>query len=438
MSRSLDRRRSSAVPRRGRRFRDDSGIALLMMSGGMIALLVIAALVIDMGYAKQMRREAQASADAASLAAAQTLAMGGDHQEAAAAAKGIAISNLGTLAPSAWATCTDPDRPANYEVDGTVTSITGECVSFDTTARLVRVVLPQVESPSFFGRVVQRQDYAVGAQAAAFWGASSSGGGACGICGIDGAEFQQAGNGNIKIDGGRQIQSDRLRINSNNNANDPKELGWYLSNDSNNKHYSYTKLPSPVANPFASVAVDYTGVKMSAVMNATCSDLRPNEMYPQTVNIQGSCTLASPGTYYFKNGINVGGTLKGDNVTLVMGCATGTEATDKPQKCNGGHTGNVNISGGLQLDAPYYKGMSLLWDETASAESVINYNGNIKLGGAYYSKTATPAFPGGTFVATAVVFGGNHTATMSGGNIHIVDPADGSAVPATGGVGLWR
>jgi hypothetical protein len=98
----------------------------------------------------------------------------------------------------------------------------------------------------------------------------------------------------------------------------------------------------------------------------------------------------------------------------------------------------VNISGGLQLDTPAYMGMSLLWDETASAESVINYNGNIKLGGAYYSKSATPAFQGGTFVATAVVFGGNHTATMNGGNIHIVDDGSAKSVASAGGIGLWR
>ena len=409
----------------------------MLGAGVMVTLCVVAALVVDMGYAKQMRREAQASADAASLAAAQVMAGGGTYSQAADAAKQIANTNLAQLSKKSWPDCTDPDRPANYIVDSSITSVTGQCVSFDPTARLVRVVLPDVASPGFFGRVVDRKSYAVGAQAAATWGSTSTGGGTCGICGIDGAEFQQAGNGNVKIDGGRQIQSDKLRINSNNNANDPKEMGWYLSNDSNNGKYTYTKLSSPVPNPFAAVTVDYTGVKVSATMNATCADLKPNEMYPQTVNIGSSCTLAD-GVYYFKNGINVSGTLKGGKVTLVMGCATGTEKTDTPKKCNGSSTGNVNVSGGLQLDTPAYMGMSLLWDETASAESVINYNGNIKLGGAYYSKTATPAFPGGTFVATAVVFGGNHTATMSGGNIHIVDPADGSAVPATGGAGLWR
>jgi Flp pilus assembly protein TadG len=409
-----------------------------MTAGGMVALLVVAALVVDMGYAKQMRREAQASADAAALAAAQVMAGGGTYAAAATAARDIADTNLKALDGSGWAGCTDPDRPDNYEVVDGTGGLTGGCVSFDTTAHLVRVVLPTVDAPSFFGHVVDRDQYAVGATASAVWEEGSSGTGACGICGIDGAEFQQAGNGNVKIDGGRQIQADRLRINSNNNANEPKELGWYLSDDSNNKHYEYTQLSAPVANPFASVTVDYTNVKMSAVMNATCADLRPNEMYPQTVNINSSCTLQYPGVYYFKNGISVSGTLKGDHVTLVMGCATGTEKTDTPRTCNGDHTGNVNISGGMDLGAPYYEGMSLLWDETASAESVINYNGHIKLGGAYYSRSATPAFQGGTFVATAVVFGGDHTATMNGGNIHIVDPSGGGGGAGGGTVGLWR
>jgi hypothetical protein len=421
---------------------DDRGIALLLTALGMVALLVIAALVVDVGFGKQFRRQSQATADASALAAAQYLgsrptpASQADLVEAAKIARDLSIANEPQLTVSMWAGCAAPE--AGWTVPTGAT--TGSCVSFKEPERLVRVVLPRVQTPGFFGGVVGEDGYEVNAAAQATWGASSGGTGACGICAIGGAMFQQS-NGTVKIDGGRQIHADRLRINNPAKSNEPDQLGWWLANDGNNQKYDYYRLTGPVQNPFEAVKVDYTGVTMHPEMNADCDDLVPNKMYRQTVNINGSCTLPSPGIYYFKNGIQVNGTLKGDNVTLVFGCATGTEMSDSPRKCNGSHTGNVNLnsSGGLQLGAPYYEGMSLLWDETASAESVINFNGNIKLGGAYYSKNATPQFHGGTFVSTGIVFGGDgKTSVQNGGNIQIIDDGNGGGTIQHGAVSLYR
>ena len=165
-------------------------------------------------------------------------------------------------------------------------------------------------------------------------------------------------------------------------------------------------------------------------------------MYPQTVNIQGSCTLPSSGNYYFRNGIQLNGTLKsapGSTTTLIFGCATGTERTDRPIKCNGATTGNINMqsSGGVQLGEPNLGGVSLMWDETAKGESVINFNGNIKLGGAFYARWSTPAFSNGTFEATAIVFG-KGTANVNGGNVQIIDPSGGGGGSGTPQIALWR
>lgn len=434
--------RVAAAWRRRARTRDDAGLALLMTAGAMVALLVVAALVIDIGYAKQMRREAQASADASALAAGQVMAGDGTYVAAATAAREIADSNLGALDAADWTGCTDPDRPDNYRLVAATAVVTGECVSFDPTAHLVRVVLPTIDSPSFFGRVVDRDRYVIEATASAEWEPGSSGSGTCGICAIDGGEFQQSGNANVKIDGDRRIEADNLRINANGNANRPTTLAWYSGNYSNNGKYTYEKLAQPVQNPFASVTVDYAGVKMSSVMNAVCGDLRPDEMYPQTVSIQGSCTLSKSGNYYFRNGIQLNGTLKtasGTKVTLIFGCSTGTEPTDTPQKCNGATTGNINMdsSGGFKLGEPFKDGISLLWDETARGDSVINFNGNVELGGAFYARWSSPAFGNGTFEATAIVFG-RGTGTQNGGNIQIVSPPGDDGGTGGGGVGLWR
>jgi hypothetical protein len=424
------------------RARDDRGLALLMTAVGMVALLVIAALVVDMGYAKQMRREAQASSDAASLAGAQVLAQGGNYAAAAQAARDIADSNYPGLTEAAWKACTDPDRPSGYEVIGTTTGITGECVTFDTANNLVRVVLPGVDAPSFFGRVVNRNGYEVGAQASAVWTAGGSGTGGCGICGIDGAEFAQDQSGNVDIENGRQVQADKLRITGQSNSNKPKELAYYLEDNSENTKYTYQKLSAPVPNPFAGVEIDYSAVKVSAVMNPTCADLKPGEMYPQKLKISGNCKLPSSGIYYFRNGINISGSLtvdKGVKATLFFGCSAGTQTGDAVVPCNGSHPGNLDVSGSLQLDEPYFNGISVMFDTTGRGESVVNYNGNIKLGGAHYSKASTPMFDQGTFEASTVVFGGAGQRSYNNkGNIKISGTGPANPGADDGDVGLWR
>jgi len=132
------------------------------------------------------------------LAAASVKSSGGSYVDAAQAARDNADSNLDAIDPATWPTCTDPDRPANYVVDGATRQYTGDCVSFDTAARLVRVVLPTTHAPGFFGRVVGDDSYDIGAQAAAFWGESSGGSGDCGICAIGGAWFQQDGKAFVR------------------------------------------------------------------------------------------------------------------------------------------------------------------------------------------------------------------------------------------------
>ena len=414
----------------------------MLVAVAIVALLVVAAVVVDIGVAKHSRREAQASADAAALAGAQAMLDGATHDEAATAIRRIAALNFAALAddPGRWLTCTDPDRPTGY-VNRTP-ALTGECVSFDDDTNRVRVVLPDFESPVFFGRVVGRDEYAVGARAEAMWVASTSSAGVCGVCGIDGAELQQAGSSSIVIEDGAMVMSDVLRINSSGAANDPRTMGWYDANHSNNNQYTYLRLASPVPNPFASVSVDYTGVTMHPEMNGQCQHLQPDRMFRQTVNIGGTCTLTTSGVYWFRNGINISGTLTtapGVRATFVFGCATGTEMYHSPTKCNGQLTGNVNISGTLNLGEPYLAGMSLLWDETASGASVINYNGTITLGGAAYSKNSSPAFGGGSYVMAGLVFGGpGKTATLNGGNLRITSSPGGTGAPTGGAVGLWR
>ncbi|MCD9623222.1 pilus assembly protein TadG-related protein [Rhabdothermincola salaria] len=433
---------------RSGRARDDDGAVLVLMAGGlMVVVLLVAALAIDVAYARQERRQAQTSADAAALAAAQTFADGGSDAEAAEAARQIADMNWSALTSAAWSGCT-VGQPDGYEVIG---ASTGSCVSVYRPGGVVRVVLPEEIAPSFFGGVVGSDGTDVTASAEAKWTQATTGDpGPCGICAIGGAWFQQDGNGNINSEDGRGVWADRLLINTNGNNNRPTTLVYGIQNESNNDKYTYASVPSGapyfgrVPNPFEHVTVDYTGVTMGTPENAGCDDLVPDKMWNQKVNLSGNCTLTESGNYYFRRGLQVSGSLKsaaGARVTLIFGCAGGNPTA--PTKCEGAHTGNFDVSGSLQLDEPYHMGVSILWDETAVGASVFNKdgNGNVKLGGAYYSKNATPSINRGNFEATALVFGGDGLyGNQHSSVIKITAPSGGTGGGGTGGgsVSLYR
>jgi hypothetical protein len=106
-------------------------------------LLGIAALVVDVGYGMERKRQVQNTADAAALAAAQDLPL---LVTAVEAAKANATENLPDGSFS-WATCTD----ANHLV---VLSAESQCISFDQSFTRVRVKVPEQTYPTLFAKVL--------------------------------------------------------------------------------------------------------------------------------------------------------------------------------------------------------------------------------------------------------------------------------------------
>lgn len=128
----------------GRFGRDDErGAVLVMTVVVMVVLLGVSALVVDLGYGWQKRREVQNGADAAALGAAQDLPT---TVVATAAAKSLAAENVsgGTFT---WPTCTDPDPL-------TVAAADTPCISFDTSFTRVRVHVPEQTFKTMFANVL--------------------------------------------------------------------------------------------------------------------------------------------------------------------------------------------------------------------------------------------------------------------------------------------
>ena len=90
-------------------------VAALMMT----ALLAMSALAIDIANARQQQRQAQGSADAAALAAAQDLP---DPNAAVATVKQYAADNFDT-APAAWNGCRTPTTLPSYPTPVSATPV---------------------------------------------------------------------------------------------------------------------------------------------------------------------------------------------------------------------------------------------------------------------------------------------------------------------------
>ncbi len=122
-----------------------------------LVMFTLAALVVDLGFARETRREAQNTADAAALAGAGELYSAAGVLRAGpsiAAVKQYAARNFGTTNAD-WAGC-NATVPAGWTtvVGGQPTNTT--CIAYDSGAvpKKVQVAVPTKHTGSFFGGIV--------------------------------------------------------------------------------------------------------------------------------------------------------------------------------------------------------------------------------------------------------------------------------------------
>lgn len=410
----------------------------------MVGLLIMLALVVDIGYARQDRRLAQNTADAAALAAAQDLdGTTGALSVAVATAKSWASRNDPDLATTSWSGCRDvgalPVRP-----DGA-----NSCISFSADHLTVRVQLPQRVQPRFFAGVAGPGSITLTARATATKspaGAPSVPAGPCGLCVIGNSALQITNNARITVTGG-EMQGNRITVNTNGPASDlvPLPIRFFDSNNSNWGMNStdppmaarYSRLAAPVPNPFDQVSVSYTGIPVDSSSNVsfsgnTCNGsaaqpLERNKVYRQTVRLNGGARLCLlPGTYYFGGQLEVNNNAQifGEGVTLVFGSSGSAGWTFRQ-----GST--------VELTAPTtgpYAGLALLVDPSFSTGSQNHFQGRAVIKGAVYARGAGIATQSSAVVdAWTIVVGG--VADFNGGTFRIDNQAFYDAAPGGGGSG---
>jgi hypothetical protein len=131
-----------------RRERDERGTIAVLAGITFASVFLLCALVVQLGFARDVRRQSQNASDASALAAASVLLQNGTPDFAAAVSAAItyADKNFGVKA-SEWSACTDPAKPAGWYSPAT------PCISFDsqTAPTLVRVAMPLRDAKTAIG-----------------------------------------------------------------------------------------------------------------------------------------------------------------------------------------------------------------------------------------------------------------------------------------------
>ena len=199
------------------RIRNDDGAVAVLTAVLAVVLFGIAALVVDLGLARDNRRQAQNTADAAALAAANALYgttpddlnKPGDFDAAIAAAKEYAASNYGTT-EAEWAACSNPDA-----LDVTPDT---SCISFDKSPypNNVLVQVPLRQQPTIFGGVVGYSGVSISAIAQARIAPGS--GQLCTFCVLPDTVDHNLQNGELSVTGGNIWMNGNVDIGPNGSA----------------------------------------------------------------------------------------------------------------------------------------------------------------------------------------------------------------------------
>lgn len=139
--------------------RDERGAFLVIAALILVAMLAVAAIAIDLANARQQKRQSQATADSAALAAAQDLP---DPVKVVATAKAYVQQNF-DIPASAWVGCTDAEHLATLADQ--VSS--NQCISIDESFSRVRVKVPDKAVKTFFAGVIGVDEVDVRADAVA-------------------------------------------------------------------------------------------------------------------------------------------------------------------------------------------------------------------------------------------------------------------------------
>jgi hypothetical protein len=380
------------------RGRDESGAVAVLVAGLSLVLFGIAALVVDLGLARDTRREAQNAADSAALAAANSLYLRGvaNPGAALAAAKEYAAENFGTTEAD-WVRCADPTRPAGF------TAVSGEtaCISFSGTPAPdeVRVVVPTrpVKTPLGSLMGVDKLDISAVAQAAVDPGGRAS----CGLC-VIGPGVHDVQNGKVTVNGSS------IYVNGTLTSNPQLEMAVsggqiYLEGSRPTKGVfspePYTKQPA-IPDPLEHLTLPPATTGLQPKTVSACAPSGGPGIY-SSLRLEKDCVLA-PGLYVVTGSNHESGQTEvtANGVTMFFGCQDGATSTPKLRTCAPGEKGGSLLMTGqasLTITAPStgtLKGLAMAADRNNTATFGWRGNGAGQSKGTIYFKSGTLDYRG--------------------------------------------
>jgi hypothetical protein len=308
-------------------------------------MFVLAALIVDMGLAKVMRRNAQAAADSAALAAVNVLYANSttpDFAGAVAAVKQYAAANVGTTTAD-WSSCAAV-TPLPYTPVGQST-----CISFDsaTAPTNVRVIIPPKHAPSFFGAVVGYRGVDVNAYAQA--AVASTATPPCAFCVLDSTSHSIQNASIYVIDGNARINGslDQNPQGGVTTTNGTTYIEGTVNRPGNMGGTVVYGAP-PIADPLAFLADPPSDLGALSPLVKTDPCTQGPGYYGAVSRNNGTCVLTS-GLYVFTDPFSLGGnaTVSGTGVTLYFACgASGVVAScvGDPAASQGGLQSGGNSS----------------------------------------------------------------------------------------------
>jgi hypothetical protein len=398
-------------PRLSRRSEEDGAVAVLVAMTTVV-LFAIAALVVDLGMARDARWQAQNAADAASLAAANSLYLSGAANPTAAieAAMAYTAQNFGTTETD-WASCTDSERPVGF------VTVPGEtaCISFQglTAPQEVRVVVPTRDLATTFGRLLGVTELNIRALAQAV--VEPGGLSRCGLC-IIGPGIHDLQNGSVSVSG------TSIYVNGTLTANPQMRTTAtggqiYLQSIQPSKGLlipaPYTAQPAvPDPLEFLTLPLSTTGLVPKTV--SACSAGGGPGIY-KSLALSRNCTL-SPGLYVITGSNHDSGQtqVSANGVTLYFGCQDPGSTLPKLRACTDGEKGGDLLMTGqaaLNITAPTTgptAGLAIVADRNNTATLGWRGNGLAQSTGTIYLKTGTLDYRGngtGAAMDSLVVIG---------------------------------
>lgn len=377
---------------------DEHGAVAVLVAVMSLILFGVAALVVDLGLARDTRRQAQNAADSAALAAANSLYLAGLANPAAAvaAAKQYASRNFGTTDDD-WAACADPTRPAGFApVPGQT-----RCISFGGAPVMneVRVVVPTRRVSTPLGRLMGVSGVDVGAVAQA--GVASGGRAACGLC-IIGAGEHDLQNGGVTVTGSNVHVNGTLTSNP---QLDMTVTGGQIHLQGERPSQGrmtpepYTRRPA-IPDPLAFLALPTATAGLQPKSTSACSDSGGPGVY-KSLQLTRACVLR-PGLYVVTGSNHESGPthVTANGVTLFFGCQDSAVSVPKLAQCGAGEQGgNLLLTGQatLAITAPVTgptAGLAIAADRSNSATFGWRGNGATSSSGTVYLKSGTLDYRG--------------------------------------------